>query len=88
MAETTLDNKVAILSDLWMEYRNDEEFADFIDYNDISLPLAYAISNNIVTTTPLAETFINETWALLLGSLDVEEDTGFETLDELLGLTP
>jgi hypothetical protein len=70
-----------------MTYRNEPDFEDFIDYNDISLPLAYSINNNIVSNTPLAETFINETWDLLLGALDVEEDTGFESIEELLGMS-
>lgn len=81
--ETTLENKIAILSDLWMTYRNDEEFADFIEYNDISLPLAYMVENNIVQITELGKDFMNETFALLLASLDLE-DTGFETLEDIL----
>jgi hypothetical protein len=83
--ETTFDNKVAILSQLWLDYRDDEEFTDFIEYNDLGLPLAYAISTNIVKSTPTAEKFINETFDLLLAGLDVE-DTGFETLEDVLEL--
>jgi hypothetical protein len=83
--ETTFDNKVAILAELWLDYRDDEEFTDFIEYNDLGLPLAYAISTNIVKSTPTAEKFINETFELLLAGLDVE-DTGFEDLAEVLEL--
>ena len=83
--ETTLDNKLSILSELWLDYRDDEEFTDFIEYNDLGLPLAYAISTNIVKSTPTAEKFINETFELLLAGLDVE-DTGFEDLAEVLEL--
>jgi hypothetical protein len=81
--ETTLDNKTQILAQLWLDYRDDEEFTDFIQYNDLGLPLAYAISTNIIKITPQAEKFINETFELLLAGLDVE-DTGFEDLEELL----
>lgn len=83
--ETTFDNKVAILAELWLDYRDDEEFTDFIEYNDLGLPLAYAISTNIVKSTPTAEKFINETFELLLAGLEVE-DTGFEDLAEVLEL--
>jgi hypothetical protein len=83
--ETTFDNKVAILAELWLDYRDDEEFTDFIEYNDLGLPLAYAISTNIVKSTPTAEKFINETFDLLLAGLEVE-DTGFEDLAEVLEL--
>jgi hypothetical protein len=81
--ETTLDNKLSILAQLWLDYRDDEEFADFIEYNDLGLPLAYAISNGIVKITPTAEKFILETFDLLLAGLDVE-DVGFETLEDVL----
>ena len=82
---TPFSNKCDILGDLWLNYRNDEEFTDFIEYNDIGLPLAYVIANDIVKSTPLAETFINETFDLLIEALGVEEDIGFDSLDELLG---
>lgn len=66
-----------------MNYRDDEEFMDFVEYNDLGLPLAYAITNTIIQPTPQAEAMINETFDLLLGALGFE-DTGFENLEELL----
>ena len=84
-ATTHFSNRADILADLWLNYRNDEEFQDFIDYNDIGLPLAYSISNDIVKPTPVAEKFINETFDLLLSALEVE-DIGFESLDDILGI--
>lgn len=83
--KTSYIDKAVILSELWVNYRNDEEFQDFVEYNDIGLPLAYAIANNIVESTEIAKNFIEETFALLLTGLEVE-DTGFESLDELLAL--
>jgi hypothetical protein len=84
--ETSYVSKVAILAELWLEYRSDTEFSDFFEYNDIGLPLAYAIDNAIVESTPVAQRFVEETFALLLESLDVEEDYGFEDLDDLLSI--
>jgi hypothetical protein len=81
---TTFDNKASILADLWLNYKQDDEFADFIEYNDIGLPLAYAIANDIVKTTPVATRFIEESFDLLLAGLGYEDLT-FEDLDELLG---
>lgn len=81
---TLYEDKLAILSDLWLNYRKDEEFADFIEYNDLGLPLAYAIFESIVENTEIASRFVEETFDLLLEGLDVDEDTGFETLDDLL----
>lgn len=81
---TTYRDKVSILSSLWMNFRYDEEFEDFVEYNDIGLPLAYAIDNEIVESTEIASRFIEETFDLLLAGLELE-DEGFETLDDLLG---
>jgi hypothetical protein len=65
-----------------MNYRFDGDFEDFIEYNDLGLPLAYALSAGIVKSTEMADKFVNETFDLLLASLEVE-DTGFEVLDDI-----
>ena len=82
MNTTTIESKEIILAELWMTYRNDENFQEFISYNDLGLPLAYALSTNIVKRTEKSNKFIDETFALLLGSLEIE-DTGFDVLDEV-----
>jgi hypothetical protein len=80
---TTFENKCLILSDLWLNYRSDEEFEDFITYNDMGLPLAYALSEGIVNGTEMSTKFIDETFDLLLAGMSIE-DTGFDNLDDLL----
>lgn len=72
-----------ILADLWMDYRGEVEFEDFVQYNDLGLPLAYAISEGIVEKTDIATNFVNEAFDILLGALGIE-DTGFNTLEDLL----
>jgi hypothetical protein len=81
--ETSFENKTAILADLWLNYKSDEDFEDFFEYNDLGLPLAYLLDNDIVAVTEKAENFINETFGLFLEGLDVK-DEGFESLDEIL----
>ena len=58
-------------------------FASSVDYNDIGLPLAYCIYTEIVPATPRADLYITETFDILLASLDLE-DTGFESLEEMM----
>ena len=82
--ETSKETKITILADLWMDYRGDEEFKDFVEYNDLGLPLAYLLDNKLVTATSTAEAFVLEAFELLLAGLNIQEDTGFETLDDLL----
>lgn len=82
--ETSFDSKCAILAEIFVDYKEDAEFNDFREYNDLGLPLAYAISNGIVSVTSQAERFVNETFDLLLAGLGLE-DIGFETIEDLLG---
>jgi hypothetical protein len=84
VSETTFENKAGILADLWQDYREDEDFQDFIEYNDLGLPLAYAVANGIAESNPMIAQFIEESFRLLLLGLEIKEDTGFEVLDDVL----
>ena len=80
---TPFSNKAAILAELWMNYRTDAEFKDFIEYNDLGLPLAYVIAEGIVQSSDLAQKFVEETFDLFIEGLAVD-DSGFDTLADLL----
>ena len=94
MAETSFENKVGILSYLWMNYREDEDWKDFIEYNDLGLPLAYMLDNQVVELTAVDEDdeedysngafFIENTWEMFLSKVGLE-DTGFDDIEEILG---
>ena len=79
----TFENKITILAELWMNYRDDEDLQDFVEYNDLGLPLAYFLMNEIVLPTSQSELYINETYDLFIASLQVA-DKEWESLDELL----
>lgn len=82
--KTTFENKCYILQQLWMEYRDDETFTDFIEFNDVGLPLAFMIDSKIIVElTPEARNYIDSTFAYLLEALEIE-DTGYEELDDML----
>ena len=80
---TGFESKCSILADLWMNYRHEEEFQDFVEYNDMGLPLAFMASEDLATPRERGIAIINETFELLLSTLEVE-DTGFESLDDLM----
>ena len=79
---TPFSDQCVILADLWLNYRSDEEFADFIEYNDIGLPLAYAVTNNLAEVNSTGESLIGETFDLLLSGLGLD-DMGYDNLDDL-----
>jgi hypothetical protein len=66
-----------------MSYRNDEQFQDFIEYNDLGLPLAYAFDNEIAKETEIAERYIDETYSLLVEALGIP-DRPYDSLEEML----
>jgi hypothetical protein len=82
MLTTTFDNKARILGQLWIDYKDEDDFADFFAYNDLGLPLAFAFAEGIVNHTPTLEQYINETWDLLIEGMELE-DTGFEDIQEM-----
>ena len=79
---TSFNNIVDILGYLYSNYKEDENFKDFVEYNDMGLPLAYLASQGLCDVTPDGGRYITETWSLFIDMLGVE-DTGFENLDDL-----
>jgi hypothetical protein len=86
---TNFSSKCDILAELWMNYRQDENFEDFVEYNDMGLPLAYFIHTNMVTPTNEAKIYIDETFDLLIAAIQADPDEEYRTLNELLrSVTP
>ena len=83
---TNFSNKVNILSDLWINYRDDEQFEAFCNYVDLGLPLAYLMDNGFATASVKGNECIEETFDLFLTSCDIQEDVGFQTLDDIFAI--
>lgn len=79
-------DKAGILSQFWMEFRDDEALKDFIEFNDMGLPLAFFVASGIVQDSSMSETYISETFDLFLVALEIEEQEidGMETLNDVL----
>jgi hypothetical protein len=80
---TSFENKCKILGELWLDYRHDSEFVEFVSQNNLGVPLAFMVSENFVTPNIKAIEIIEETFALLLDTIDIM-DSGFETLEDLM----
>lgn len=81
--KTPFEKRCEIVADLWIKYGEEPELSDFMSYNDLGLVLGFAIHEEIVKSTVLAEGYINETFDLLLEAMAIE-DTGFETIEQIL----
>jgi hypothetical protein len=82
---TDFKSQCNILGQLFYQYKEDKGFADFIEYNDIGLPIAYFVSEGLTTPNEDGMRYVQETWEMFVESLDVE-DTGFESLEEILAV--
>lgn len=85
---TNFSSQVGILADLWINFRGEEQFSDFIEYNDIGLPLAYYIHTDLVTPTDQAKMFVEETFNLLCAALGLDVDGEYESLNEMFDKSP
>ena len=82
---TTFSNKCNILGALFTNERENEDFFRFFEFNDIGLPLAYAVSQNLCEVSDKGESWIELTWKDLMEALEIT-DNEFESLDEVLSL--
>ena len=84
---TSFDNVCSILAELWVEHKNEKTFQDFVTYNDLGLPLAFLVDSEIVIPTEIAKKYIQETWEMLLKSLEIVNDIGFTSLEDIFHYT-
>lgn len=72
-----------ILSQLYINYKDEEDFEDFIEFNDLGLPLAYLASEGLCEVSDDGKKYIMETWELFITSLGIQ-DEGFDDLEDVL----
>jgi hypothetical protein len=67
-------DKTGILGQLWIDFRDDENFKAFMEYNDIGVPMAYYVAEGLVSgLTPLGEQYVEETIDMMFKLLDITE---------------
>lgn len=67
-------DKTGILGQLWIDYREDENFSLFMEYNDIGLPLSYVVAEGLVPAlTDLGEDYVDETLEMFFKLLEISE---------------
>ena len=79
---TDFDKVCEILGTLYANFKEDTDLKDFIDFNDLGLPLAYFVSESLAEVSDDGARYITETWQLFLASMDLE-DNDWNSLDEM-----
>ena len=72
-----------ILGVRYANYKEDEEFKDFIDFNDLGLPLAYFASERLCEVSDDGARYIMETWILFLKGLGLEDTGVWDNLEDV-----
>jgi hypothetical protein len=68
-------DKAGIVGQLWIEFRNDEDFSVFMEYNDLGCPMAYMVAEGLIKElSPVGEEMINETFNMFLALLEITEE--------------
>lgn len=81
---TEFNTKLEILSDLWMNYRDDKALEDFFEYNDIGLPLAYIVNTELATISDTGMIYVNETFNIFCAALEIDPEGEYESLQQML----
>ena len=86
--EVNFADRCGILGQFWYDFRDDQTVKPFMEYNDAGMPLAWFIATGVVTPLPVAEEYINETFAMFLDAMEVEEQdvVDVDNLDDLLAI--
>jgi hypothetical protein len=79
---TNFSNICLILGELYQDYKEDKQFRDFIEFNDLGLPLAYFQREGLAQVSEDGQKYILETWEIFLKAVEVL-DVGFESLEEV-----
>ena len=79
-----LKDKAEIIVQFTQEFIGDENFDDWFDYNDLGVPLAVGIVNNLIILTQDGIKLFNETWENLCNELDQDPNGEYFSIDDLL----
>jgi hypothetical protein len=83
-------NICTILAELWSDYRSNPDLKEFVEYNDLGLPLAYALAEGLVKEiTEIGQPYVIETFELFISALniDINKITDDMTLSDLFDLS-
>jgi hypothetical protein len=86
---TSFFTKCAILSEIWTNHSKDANLAEFIDYNDVGLPLAHRVNlvddeNQLDDDDRGNYEYVEETWVQLCETLGVDQDGDYNTYKDMI----
>lgn len=77
--------KAQLIIEFTEQELGNEQFDDFFDYNDLGVPVAIALVNNLITLTKDGEVLIDETYQELCNLFDADPNEDYQDIDDLIG---
>ena len=83
-----MDNrsKAEILVQFTQDNFNDEVYDEFFDYNDLGIPMAIAVIQEMVILTDSGEQLLDETWKELCELFGADPNGEYESIDDVTTL--
>jgi hypothetical protein len=79
-----IDLKAAILVDFTNWSINNPRYQDFFRYNDLGIPVALALTADLVIPKPSGTNILSETYILMCAELGIDKNKTFENFEEIL----
>ena len=81
--KTKCDIIEEFMRDYTLHDESDEGYVDeFIQFNDLGIPLAQSVSYDLATLTSNGEFLVNETWLAFCLLFNVDPEGDYQNLDE------
>lgn len=81
-----MDNRTK--AEILVQFTQDEfnlgNYDEFFDYNDLGIPMAIAITQDMVILTDAGEQLLEETWKDLCLLFNANPDSEYESIDDLI----
>jgi hypothetical protein len=77
-----LDSKIEIIVEFTHRYLGDKRFKTFFDYNNIGIPLALAVNEELCSLNSGGIKIIEETYNLLCFELNINNNISFDSIED------
>ena len=84
MLNPSVERRIRLLTEFYMDYSGDEAWVDFIESQDLGLPAAVLVYNGGATLTEIGEEFVNSTWDALCNVLSKDPSGDYNEIEDLI----
>ena len=82
--ETPLEDKAQIILEFVQDFQVTGEYDEFFDYNDLGIPLAIAITQDMADLTESGLAIFEETWSQLCELFEMDKTESYESIEDLM----